>query len=165
MQTGRGVPRGDAPRRRLLIFGLLALVLVGLLGMHVLNFSSGHGGHDTRSPVALITSDHEAADVGMGGSLGTLAGAHASGTMAAPDVAPGDAQCPNSCEDPAPGHAALMVGCVLALLAGVVLLLIPLVLEHSWRSLVLAIRSLPLAGTVLPRPRPPSLLVLSISRT
>jgi len=58
-----------------------------------------------------------------------------------------------------------MVGCVLALLAGVVLLLIPLVLEHSWRSLVLAIRSLPLAGTVLPRPRPPSLLVLSISRT
>ena len=167
MQTGRGVPRGDAPRRRLPIFGLLALVLVGLLGMHVLNFSSGHGGHDTRSPAALMASDHEAIGAGMiGGELPAAdSDRHATGATAAPLAPAGDAHCPGSCEDPAPSHVMLMVGCVLALLAGFILLLIPLMLGYSWHSLVLAIRSLPLAGGVLPRPRPPSLIILSISRT
>ncbi|AWR21960.1 DUF6153 family protein [Aurantimicrobium photophilum] len=164
MQSDPGVRRGDA-RRRLLAFGLLTLVLVGLFGMHVLSGSAGHGGHDTRSPAALIATDHEAAGADMGGSVVTAAGVHASSTMAAPDPAPGDAHCPGPCGDPDPGHVMLMVGCVLALLVAVVLLFAPLMLGYSWRSLVLAIRSLPPAGTVLPRPRPPSLRVLSISRT
>ncbi len=114
-----------------------------------------------------MASDHEAIGAGMSG--GELRAAdsdrHATGATAAPLAPAGDAHCPGSCEDPAPSHVMLMVGCVLALLAGFILLLIPLMLGYSWHSLVLAIRSLPLAGGVLPRPRPPSLIILSISRT
>lgn len=112
MLTSGETPRRDSPRRRLISFSLLALVLAGIFGMHVLSGSAGHGGHDTRSSAVLIASDHKAASAGMDSDVVMAAGAHTSGTMAAP----GDAQCPGSCEDPAPGHIVLMVGCVLALL-------------------------------------------------
>ncbi|CAG7600846.1 DUF6153 family protein [Leucobacter soli] len=164
MLTSGETPRRDSPRC-LISFGLLALVLAGLFGMHVLGGSAGHGSHDTRPLAALIGGDHKIADIGMSGSVVMAVEKHASGMMAAPDPAPGDTRCPGPCGDSDPGHVMLMVGCVLALLASVMLLIAPLVRRHSWCSLVLATRSLLRAGTVLPRPRPPSLLVLSISRT
>jgi len=41
----------------------------------------------------------------------------------------------------------------------------PSLLGGSWTARLLAVRTVPTLGAVLPRPRPPSLVVLSISRT
>ena len=59
----------------------------------------------------------------------------------------------------------LMMGCVIALLIGLTFLIAPGLLSRGWLTQLLAVRALPLLGAVLPRPRPPSLIVLSISRT
>lgn len=78
----------------------------------------------------------------------------------------GAEHCPGECDEPAhrPDHSMVMTACVLALLAAVTIVFAPAL--HTRAATPMA-RAAQLLGTVraLPRPRPPSLLVLSISRT
>jgi len=74
--------------------------------------------------------------------------------------------CLGDCDAPGnmPNHSMPMMVCVLALLAAVIVVLAPALLARLSGSLGVVV---PAAGVprALPRPRPPSLFVLSISRT
>jgi|TARA_B100000519_G_scaffold197767_1_gene206078 hypothetical protein len=124
------------PLRWLLAVCFASAVIVGLMGMHTI--SSAHG--------EPMTSMSAAADHGHQAS------------PADPEASAGCSSCGSGGD-----HDALMMMCVLALLATLLLLVLPR--EGRWwlRSALLQLRSSP-----RPRPapsRPPSLLELSISRT
>ncbi|SDR99844.1 DUF6153 family protein [Agrococcus carbonis] len=132
---------GGIPVRRLLA---LAALIVGLLGMHTL--SAAPSGHGSAAPTQSIAAGHHAS--------------HAMTDAAAAGHDDGD-----GAAQPAPTHDhTAMITCVLALLAGLVLLLPParggaaalLVLPR------LASRAPGVVGHAMP---PPSLVLLSISRT
>ena len=133
-------------RLMLLPLAVVLMVIIGLIGMHTL--STGPAAHDAS------TESHEAAV-----SLDTSASGHLGSSAPDTQVAHSET-CNDSCQPPsAPPlhHAGLMMACNLALLVGFIFLL-PLVAMCRSR-----IRNQ--LRLLLPSPRPPSLIVLSISRT
>ncbi|UOV99836.1 DUF6153 family protein [Agrococcus sp. SCSIO52902] len=118
---------------------LVAALTIGLLGMHTV---SGPDGHRPAVSDALPLA--------------------ASGAPTLPEHA--QAQ-PCECAAPSPDHSSVLMSCVLALLAGLLV-----VTPRRWTGAL----TIPLTrgGAMLehdpgaiPRPRPPSLIFLSISRT
>ena len=159
----RSVMTGGSPRRRgLLLFGLLMMVIAGLFAMHVLSMS-GPQGHT--SPTLTIETDHAAAETLPDGGMSADVADEMAGASMSDAAAAGETHCGDGCGEPAPSHSTLMMGCVIALLIGMVLLIAPGLWGRGWLTRLLAVRALPLLGAVLPPPRPPSLIVLSISRT
>ena len=134
--------------RRFLLAAPIALAIItGLLSMHVL--ASETSAMSTHSQVGSAPA--AADDTPMTAAAAEGAGGH----------------CQDGCGSPAgmPDHSLLMMVCVLALLAAVIVLLAPTfraLLTYAVDRSRSHTRTL-LAG--LPHPRPPSLLVLSISRT
>ncbi len=158
----RSVMTGGSPRRRgLPVFGLLMMVIAGLFAMHVLSMS-GPMGHT--SPTLTIETEHVAANAGPDEAMSAPVADEIVGVNTSDAAEAGETHC-EGCAEPAPSHSMLMMGCVIALLIGLVLMLDPRLLGRGWLRRLLAVRSLPLLGAVLPRARPPSLIVLSISRT
>ena len=159
----RSVMTGGSPRRPgLLVFGLLMMVIAGLFAMHVLSMS-GPMGHTY--PTLTIETEHIAANAGPDEAMSAPLADQMAGSNTSDAAAAGETHC-DGCGEPAPSHSMLMLGCVIALLIGLVLLLAPRLLGRGWLTRLLAVRALPLlGGAVLPRARPPSLIVLSISRT
>lgn len=141
--------------RRLLLAAPIALAIItGLLSMHVLTGSHQPALASETSAMSThsqVGSAPAADDTPMTAAAAEGAGGH----------------CQDGCGSPAgmPDHSMLMMVCVLALLAAVIVLLAP-----TFRALLTyaVARSRSLTRTLLaglPHPRPPSLLVLSISRT
>lgn len=158
----RSVMTGGSPRRPgLLVFGLLMMVIAGLFAMHVLSMS-GPMGHTY--PTLTIETEHIAANAGPDEAMSAPVADETVGANMSDAAAAGETHC-EGCGEPAPSHSMLMMGCVIALLIGLILLLAPRLLGRGWLTRLLAVRALPLLGAVLPRARPPSLIVLSISRT
>lgn len=134
----------SATHRIVFTLGFVVALIAGLLAMHTLSASDTH---------IDATQTASASDHGMVGAATDRAAIDA-GHCAADCGAPGDM----------PDHSMLLMVCALALLAAVMVILAPALLARL---------STPLGVTMLvrhavravPRSRPPSLLVLSISRT
>lgn len=154
---------GSTRRCRLPVFGLLLMLISGLLAMHVLSMSGPGAEHGSQAVVVQV--DHAAAGLPAGMSAVDDPGDGTTDARMSAAAAEDGPECTDDCGTPMPNHSMLMMGCVLALLAGGLILLAPMLLGRLQISHSLAVRALPLVGTVLPRPRPPSLTVLSISRT
>ncbi|WP_424935220.1 MULTISPECIES: hypothetical protein [Bacteria] len=154
--------------------GLALLLILGLLGMHVLSGSAlDHGTHR-----AMLGAEHASApdvldDAGAllpsvaegdtGAAYGAPAQHRAVGAEPSAGLRGASSQADVSHLLSAPGSLeGTMIACLLALLAGVLLLLFP------FRPM-LGMRPRPGLVSARPRarraPRPPSLHVLSISRT
>ncbi|HWV50167.1 MAG TPA: DUF6153 family protein [Microbacterium sp.] len=129
------------------------MIIIGLLGMHT--FSSESAGHGTavgaRSSSAADHATH------LAGPTGAVA--VSSATSAEPIV------CDDACmTGSSGGHSDMLSACVLALLAGLFLLLRPLFAQQLSPPLMVLMSQLrPEAGD--PLSRAPSLTFLSISRT
>lgn len=142
--------------RRLLLAAPIALAIItGLLSMHVLT-----GSHQP----ALAS---ETSAMSTHSQVGSAPAAADDTPMTAAAAEGAGGHCQDGCGSPAgmPDHSMLMMVCVLALLAAVIVLLAP-----TSRALLTydVARSRSHTRTLLvglPHPRPPSLLVLSISRT
>lgn len=140
-------------RPLLVLLGTVLMIVVGLVGMHILSVGSDHGTstgtHDTAIAIGVSASAQSIPDV-----------------LNSTDTHPGS--CDDGCQSSAPQplhHADMMMACALALVVGFVFLL-PLALMYRSRTdrgrlFVLSTHSTYLS----PRPQPPSLIVLSISRT
>lgn len=160
MRTQLRQPMGRTPqmlsmRALVTVVATVTLLIAGLLGMHALGGSMGHApGRSGAEPAAVA----EHATAGM-------ATQHAYDADAA--AASKAAHCPTVCEDEAsapPACAAEFMACVLALLAGLLLLVPPGSVGRTWLTPVArTIRTD--ASAVLLVPPPPSLTLLSISRT
>ncbi|MFJ4044190.1 DUF6153 family protein [Microbacterium sp. NPDC089987] len=147
----RGLRPQISLRGALLLATAALTIIVGLLGMHT--FTADAAGHRTAAPAHAVSEN----------SMHSSGNAQSDGT-AAPATS-GLAVCDDACmSGPAGGHADMITACVLALLAGLVLLLRP---GFSYRLG-------PPLMSILPRLRPgaartlsraPSLTLLSISRT
>ncbi|MGY3127306.1 hypothetical protein ACVWW9_000805 [Agrococcus sp. UYP33] len=164
MRRGAQTPSRALSARALLLLGATVVLLItGLLGMHALGGSAGghgsghaiagHGGVG-QSDVAVVAADDHAA--------------HAAPTHHAQDtaVAAKASGCTDACaaDGPvAPGHSELMA-CVLALLAGLLVLVPPARLGIPWASVVTIPMSAD-ASAARAEPPTPSLILLSISRT
>ena len=141
---------------------LVAAVVLGLLAMHTLTGTLTSGHADT--PAAASEAAHAAPDSDLGGTVAT--GSMLENTIGTGPEASGG-HCEGDCDSSGgmPDHSMLMMACVLALLAATIVLLAPALLARLGTALAL----LRLHGrnvlTALPHPRPPSLIVLSISRT
>ncbi|MGK0742629.1 DUF6153 family protein [Leucobacter sp. Z1108] len=152
--TSRRTPvrvRGDSSVRTILtIVGAVLLVIIGLLGMHT--FSAGSSGHASATHSSV---SHEAADPSH-----VMGATHAATALASANC---DDGCVAAAHQPM-SHDDMMMACVLALLAGFVLLLPLARLTHTSVSLRRLSQQVELRiREVLPHP--PSLIVLSISRT
>jgi len=148
--------------RLLLTFATAFLLIAGLLAMHTLTGTLTLGHTDT--PAAASESAAHGAESAMASAVAPAAALGADPGMAS-DVSA--EHCPGDCGGGGgmPDHSMLMMACVLALLAAVIVLLAPVLLARLGAALAL----LRLHGrnvlAALPHPRPPSLIVLSISRT
>lgn len=142
--------------RRLLLAAPIALAIItGLLSMHILT-----GSHEP-----AVASEISAMSVHGQGDTAPVTGGTTAMTATVEEGT--GIHCPDGCDNPAgmPDHSMLMMVCVLGLLAAVILLLAPNLRALVARAVASA-RSHPrILLAALPRPRPPSLLVLSISRT
>lgn len=154
--------RQQALQGALLAVVLVGGVLLGLLGMHVLDTHGTPGAHGVAHapPAAAAAPPASSAALPLAAAPAAipLAAAHAASPVAAVAVAP---PAPPSADPGSPsgdGGAA----CVLALLGGILLLLRRRV--AAWGALP-ARPSVPRLGGRAPRARPPSLVVLCISRT
>jgi len=143
--------------RLLLTFLTAFLVIIGLVAMHTL--ASG-----------LNAEHRETPNTAAERSATSMENSTASMLDAATGVSPEAwaAHCAGDCDgrfSGMPNHSMLTVACALALLSVLVLLLAPMLLGRVGAALSL----LRLHGhsvlAALPHPRPPSLIVLSISRT
>ncbi len=136
--------RSGAHRTFLTVMAAVALI-VGLLAMHTLSTGTAHAEPHTTVAIADHDQPAQMADAGNATDTG---------------------HCPGDCGGPGnmPDHSMLLMICALALLAAVIVVLAPALLGGL--GLNPGVRA-PLrdAARALPRPRPPSLLVLSISRT
>ncbi|MCM3655990.1 DUF6153 family protein [Agromyces mediolanus] len=148
--------------RLLLTFATALLLIAGLLAMHTLTGTLTSGHADT--PAAASEAAHAAPDSDLGGTVAT--GSMLENTIGTGTEASGG-HCEGDCDSSGgmPDHSMLMMACLLALLAATIVLLAPALLARLGTVLAL----LRLHGrnvlTALPHPRPPSLIVLSISRT
>lgn len=132
-------------RALLLIVGAALMIIVGLLGMHT--FSADPAGHDTHhSAPASTATDHSA-------------------SMAATSETTSTVPCDDAClMGTGQSHSDMATACILALLAGLLLLVRPMLLEHLGPPLQALASSLRLRAVSI-LPRTPSLIFLSISRT
>jgi hypothetical protein len=146
---------GRGASRLLLAVPMALAIIAGLLSMHVLTapHEPAHG-----AAIAAMTTE------GLEGASPSVVVTVASTGSADAGVAP---HCPGECDDPGglPDHSALMMTCVLALLTAALVLFASIRRVSGTRFLGMRRSHLrvPLAG--LWWPRPPSLLVLCISRT
>ena len=134
-------------RTVLLLAGAVIMIIVGLLGMHTFSAdAAGHGAPGAQSASTSITPDHADA-------------------MVAPSETGHTAPCDDVClTGSGGGHSEMMTACVLALLAGLLLLIRPLLVDRLGSPLMVLVSALQVrAGRV--RSRAPSLIFLSISRT
>jgi len=134
-------PKTMTARTVLLPLFAVAALLLGLLAMHSLNLDSAH------ASMPAAGTAHTEAHLTMPATTGEHTGG-----------------CSNDC---APEHSMLTMACVLALLVGSVLLgaaVIRTIRSTPTRWLLTHIEGLPSLAALAP-PKPPSLLVLSISRT
>ena len=139
MQRSTGMP---------LLLAIALGVVLGLLGMHT--FSAAPVGHGP----GLVSHAVEAADA-----------AHDSPLGAATHGEPGSpAQGVSSAAQPEPSHSGMVMTCVLALLAGLLLVIRPSLAQRVIRHIRSAVRSRASASRTAPR-RPPSHIALCISRT
>ena len=139
MQRSTGMP---------LLLAIALGVVLGLLGMHT--FSADPVGHGP----GLVSHAVEAADA-----------AHDSPLSAATHGEPGSpAQGVSSAAQPEPSHSGMVMTCVLALLAGLLLVIRPSLAQRVIRRIRSAVRSRASAFRTAPR-RPPSHIALCISRT
>lgn len=128
-------------------FFAVPAILIGLLAMHVL---TAGGMSDTSASVAMTTHHMGAAPSDMEQAI---------------PVSPVMPALPERCGGPCgPGHDMLGMICVLALLVTVVLLTLHLVMIR-WEELRRFITTLAAKAATLATPTPPSLHILSISRT
>ncbi len=144
----RSLASTDSTARRLvLMFGIAVALIAGLLAMHTLTAGITHL---ESAPAMSSAAVHDQA----------MAGPAVEGTA----VDTGD--CLGDCgvSGNMPNHSMLMMVCVLALLAAVIIVLAPALLARLAMSLGVVVLAVDVPRA-LPRPRPPSLLVLSISRT
>lgn len=149
----------DRPSVRPLFFlgAAVLMIIVGLLGMHTLSAGpSGHGSMAmgqhlsmTAEQAAMPGDASPHADAFAAHSVAPMAGAAVSGAV----------------DEAASGpHDGTMLACVLALLAGLLLLIAPAL--HRGVLLLASPRlARPFLAVTSVRPRPPSLVFLSISRT
>lgn len=148
----RGLHPQLSLRTALLLAGAVLMIIVGLLGMHT--FSSEAAGHGTTVGAhSSSTVDHA-----------TPADSHSdavAATASSAELAPCDDACMTGSTG---GHSGMLSACILALLAGLLLLLRPLFAYRLSPPLrVLMSRLRPTVGDTLSRA--PSLTFLSISRT
>lgn len=145
----RGLHPQLSLRTALLLAGAVLMIIVGLLGMHT--FSSEATGHGTTVGAHSSTAVDHATHVD--GHIDASAGSALSAT------------CDDACVTGSTGgHSDMLSACILALLAGLLLLLRPLFAHRLSSPLrVLMSRLRPAAGATLSRA--PSLTFLSISRT
>lgn len=127
-------------------FGIAVALIAGLLAMHTLSASDTH----VESAPAASAAAHDNVAVGAGMNSAAVDAGHCAGDCGVP----GDT----------PGHSMLLMVCALALLAAVIVVLAPALLARLSMSLGVAVPVRQAVRSLL-RPRPPSLLVLSISRT
>lgn len=148
----RGLHPQLSLRTALLLAGAVLMIIVGLLGMHT--FSSEAAGHGTTVGAHSSSAvDHP-----------THVGGHTDATAAsAPSVEA--APCDDACMTGSTGgHSDMLSACILALLAGLLLLLRPLFTHRLSAPPRVVMSRLRLAVGV-PLSRAPSLTFLSISRT
>lgn len=139
MQRSTGMP---------LLLAIALGVVLGLLGMHT--FSADPVGHGP----GLVSHAIEADDA-----------AHDSPLSAATHGEPeSPAQGFSSAAQPEPSHSGMVMTCVLALLAGLLLVIRPSLAQRALRRIRSAVRSRASASPTAPR-RPPSHITLCISRT
>lgn len=148
MKTIRSLASTRSTMHHLFVmFGLAVALIAGLFAMHTL---TANNMHVESAPTISSAADHDQA----------MVGAAIEGTAVDAGHCLGDCGAPGNMRS----HSILMMVCALALLAAVIVVLAPALLARFNMSLGEAV----LAADVphaLPRPRPPSLLVLSISRT
>lgn len=141
-------------------------IVVGLLGMHVLTAPSSHGAHGAVEATGLGRT--QAAVVAPAGSPADSADTAATGTAHAGAPHSGAAaSCVEGCADPS-GGARLATWAVMCMLALLLTALLVLPRGGSWRMPWCELRrsATPAADAHDRAPRhPPSLIVLSISRT
>lgn len=133
-------------KRLALVLLAVPAILVGLLAMHVLTTGPSH------APAAHSAEDHEHAPLIMGELAATSA-------LGGPTFDATD--CGGDC---GPEHDMLGMACVLALLLTALLLTVHLTLLRWGTARAIASTIMGRIAALAP-PRPPSLLVLSISRT
>lgn len=146
--------RISAGMSRLLLVPLATLAIIaGLLAMHT--FTGAESASVQAATSARVHEQIPAAD-------GSPASASMAGTY---EVHP--AFCVGSCESPMgmPDHSVLMMICVLALLTAVITLLAPPLISLFASVFLPPWKRGRTVLFALPHPRPPSLVVLSISRT
>lgn len=141
-------------RPLLIVLSAVLMVIIGLLGMHT--FSTGstvHGAntesHGTASLSDIAISGH--ADVGMLSSAKANSGS-----------------CDDNCQASTPQplqHTDVMMACALALIVGFIFLLPIAAMYRTRMSQGLFSFVSNSTRSISPLPRPPSLIVLSISRT
>ncbi|GGD76207.1 DUF6153 family protein [Microbacterium murale] len=149
----RGLHPQLSLRTALLLASAVLMIIVGLLGMHT--FSSNAVGHGTAVGAhSSSAADHATHIAGQADAI-----AVSSATTAEPIV------CDDACMTGSTGgHSDMLSACILALLAGLFLLLRPLFAQRLSPPLrVLMSRRHPAVETTLSRA--PSLTFLSISRT
>lgn len=165
LQPGRDSALGLRWRALLLMATTVVLLIVGLLGMHAMDGSAA--GHSSTGSVHL-GSDTAPLSGALHADTAVAQGEHrhAAGTAisAVADDSHKHVQCGDSCvaAPVSPEHTA--VACVLALLSALLILVPPGDLSRT-RTLTEALRpAVELLSTRI-GPRPPSLILLSISRT
>lgn len=168
------MPRAVAPRRVILL--LVLAVLTGLLGMHALSTSHSADAPQASAPDGSMTSAHHesppsaphesAAPTHHGsltpaphGSLGHSQGTSPSASLQETAGTRDDALGTPACADCDTAHLA-MATCILALLTVLLLVIRPAVWGRPQALLALIAGAWP----PLPRPSPPSLHALCISR-
>lgn len=153
LQRGLGDP--SAVRPLLVLLSVVLMVIVGLLGMHTLSAGSANHGASTAGHGKTTLIDAPASSEHLG--AGTSSSANANSATC-------DDICQKSASQPLQ-HTDMMMACALALIVSLIFLL-PIAAMYRIRIDQGQPRFL---GRQLKhpsmRPRPPSLIVLSISRT
>lgn len=139
MQRSTGMP---------LLLAIALGVVLGLLGMHT--FSADPVGHGPGLVTHAVEADDDARDSPLSAATRGEPGSPAQGV--------------SSAAQPEPSHSGMVMTCVLALLAGLLLVIRPSLAQRVIRRIRSAVRSRASASRTAPR-RPPSHITLCISRT
>lgn len=152
----------SGPQRLLLTLATAFLLLAGLLAMHTLTGTLTLGHPDTSA--AASESAAHGTESAMASAVAPVVALGAVAGMAS-DVSA--AHCSGDCgvAGGAPDHSMLTMVCILALLAAAIVLLAPVLLARLGAALALLRLQGRTVLAALPQPRPPSLIVLSVSRT
>ncbi|MCI9857049.1 DUF6153 family protein [Microbacterium proteolyticum] len=154
------VRRGFGAARLVLAVPVALAIIAGLLSMHVLTAPHDPAPHDPAHGTAITAMSAAGTNLDS-----PLVGASPTRPEAAEG---GGAACsPGECDDPSgmPDHSMLMMTCVLALLTALVMVFAAGLRTSGTRPLCTLRPPLRVLLAALRRPRPPSLLVLCISRT